>query len=131
MRLQSKINFSEVMTADYAVPADPNRVQPLHPFTTQVKNAGAFGPEKPFVPVGCQGVDRCLLNIERQDAQALNGVDKEKDAAFSAKLPDRAEIIAKAAGILDGAQTDQPSAVINGRNNIVQKNSAIATWNCS
>ena len=95
----------EIPGADHAVPADADRVQPLDQFAADVEDAGPFRAEQPLVPVGRQEVDRRPLHVQRQHAQPLDGIHEEEDAALPAQRADGVEVVAKAAGELDEAES--------------------------
>src|SRR5947207_646128 len=107
MRLECEIKPRQLAGADHAVPADAARMQKVEQVAPDVENTGALRPKQPFVAVGRKKINRQALHVERQDAQPLNGVDKEIDAALATQGADRGEIVAKAARVFDVAEADE------------------------
>ncbi len=60
--------------------------------------------------VGSQRVDAGLPHVERKGAQALNGVHHEEAAVAMADLPDRFQVGAAAAEVLNEADGEQAGA---------------------
>src|SRR2546421_435287 len=119
MRLQREVDAREIARRHDAVPADADRVQPLDQLAANPEDAGAFGTEQPLVPVGGEKIDRCPLHVERIDAEPLDRVDEEENAALAAKVAQRVEIVAKTAGELDEAEAEDARVRVHGGAEIV------------
>src|SRR6516225_10006393 len=103
-----------------AVPANPNGMQEIDQVAANVENAGSLRPQQPFVSVCREKIDRRLPHIDGENAQALNGINKEIDAALPAQTADGIQIIAKAAGKLDHAEADKARALVDSFDQIVK-----------
>ena len=61
-------------------------MQQFHQIAADPKEAGPFRTQEPLVAVSGQKVDRRLLHIEGQHAEALDGIDAEIHLALATKL---------------------------------------------
>src|SRR5437763_1061339 len=114
MRLQLEIELSEIAGADDAVPADPDWMEHRHQIATNVEDAGPLTCQKPLMPVRCEKINWHLLRVERQDSQALNGIDQKIDSLLFQHFADCLQIIAEAARELDEAERHQAGAAVDG-----------------
>src|SRR5262249_17794346 len=114
VRFEPKIDARKIPRIHNAVPANPNRMQEIDQVAANVENAGPLRPQQPFVSVRREKIDRRLPHIDGKNAQPLNGIDKEIDAALPAQTADGIQIVAKAAGKLDHAEADKAGALVDG-----------------
>ena len=61
-----------------AVPADAHRSQPIQVFAPHEEQARSLRSQHPFVTIGGQKIDPGLRDIERKDAQALDGIQQQQ-----------------------------------------------------
>src|SRR5436190_15240852 len=72
------------------------------------KQAGAFRPQQPLVPVGSQKIDSAVPHIDRKYTQPLNRIQKEQTARTAAKFRDFLDIDSPAGRISDPAHAEDP-----------------------
>src|SRR5262249_13168743 len=121
VRLEAEVDPREVPALDHAVPADADRVEPFDQLPADPEDGGPFGAEQPLVAVRRQEVDRRPLNVEREDAQALDGVHEEGHAALPAELAECVQVVAEATGELDEAKAEYAGAAVHGGADVVQR----------
>ena len=84
------------------------------------------GPSSHLCPSAARKSIGVVPHVERQHAQALDGIDEEEHAALAAQGADGVEVVAEAAGIFDEAEADQARAAVDGRAQIVDSRAAVA-----
>ena len=75
------------MPGRHTAPADHRHAHSIEPIGPNVEEAGALRAEQPFVPAAGEEIDRRLLQIERHDAETLDRIDAQRDAALFAECP--------------------------------------------
>ena len=70
--------------------------------------AGPFGSEQPFVPVGREKVDVHRRHVHRQDAECLDGINAKKNSALPAELSRCRDVVPLPAGELRVRQRHHP-----------------------
>ena len=111
--LQIEVVAIEVQVVRDAAPADHARREPLDQRATAEEQAAALHREQPLVAVRRQEVDVALRDVEREAAEALDGIDAEEHAALAAQAPERREVVARAAAELDRGEREQARARVS------------------
>src|SRR5262245_16699213 len=101
-------------------------MQALDQFPADVEDAGTLRAEQPLVPVGGEEVDRRPLHVEGQDAQSLDGVNEEQDAALATQAAESIEVVAKTAGELDETEAENARARVDGGADVVDLEPPVA-----
>ena len=77
-------------------------------FPAAEEDAGPFRPEQPLVAIGRQEVDRCMADVQRKDAQSLDGVEEQQGPAAVDQFGQPVQIVPPSAGV--GHPTDRDNA---------------------
>ena len=93
---EGEIDVAEVLRVDDVHPADHERAGAFDEFAAAIKDAGAFGAEQPFMPIGREIIDIHAGDVDGEHAEGLNRIDAEEDVSFGTELSDAGEVVALA-----------------------------------
>ena len=127
-RFEVEFDVAEIGGVDNAVPADTGGGKPRQAVAADVGDAGTFGGEQPLVAIGSEAVDLGFGDVDREDAQGLDGVEKKQGIMAVGDFGDRVNIAAATVGVADPTDADNARARVAVAGELVEIDVALGGW---
>ena len=98
------------MGVDHAVPAHAQRAKQIEVLAAEIEDSGPFRPQQPLVAVGRQEVDRRAADVQRKNAQPLDGIQEQQGPPAVDHFRQPVQVLPPTAGVGDPTDADDPRA---------------------
>ena len=109
---QVEFDVGEVVRMHHAMPADAQHSQPVEMFAPHEQQPRSFRAEQPLVAIGGEEVDSRKRDIQREHAQALNGVEEDQRPAIVCNSHQFVHVDTPASGVADPTDADHASPLV-------------------